>query len=129
MGVTGISSDMREIRAAAAKGDKMAILGMDMYAYRVKKYVGAYAAAMGGVDVILFTGGIGENATYLRQEICSELEYMGVEMDDKVNETVLGEEAVVSKDSSKVKIMVVPTDEELVIAKDTRQIVEELANR
>lgn len=129
LGITGISSDMREIRAAAAKDDKMAKLGLDMYAYRVKKYVGSYAAAMGGVDIILFTGGIGENATYVRQDICEELEYMGVEMDCNKNESIFGEEAVVSLESSRVKVMVVPTDEELVIAKDTKLIVEELASR
>ncbi|MGQ1787197.1 MULTISPECIES: acetate/propionate family kinase [unclassified Saccharicrinis] len=129
LGVTGVSSDMREIRSAAMEGNKMAQLGLEMYAYRIKKYIGSYAAAMGGVDVILFTGGIGENATYIRQEICSELEYMGIEMDNKKNEAIFGEEAVLSKENGKVKVMVVPTDEELVIAKDTKQIVEDLANR
>ncbi len=129
LGVTGISSDMREIRGAKAEGNEMAALGMDMYAYRIKKYIGAYAAAMGGVDVIVFTGGVGENAVYIREDVCADLEFIGVELDNKVNEGVFSREAVISKDSSKVKVMVVPTDEELVIAQDTKQIVEELANR
>jgi acetate kinase len=129
LGVTGISSDMREIRGAKADGNEMAALGMDMYAYRIKKYIGSYAAAMGGVDVIVFTGGVGENAVYIREDVCADLEFIGIELDTKVNEAVFSREAVISKDSSKVKVMVVPTDEELVIAQDTKQIVEELANR
>ena len=129
LGITGVSSDMREVRTAAEEGNELAKLGLDMYAYRIKKYIGSYAAAMGGVDVILFTGGIGENAGNIRSMICSELEYMGIEIEEKVNEGIFGEEAVISKDSGKVKIMVVPTDEELVIARDTKQIVEELASR
>ena len=129
LGITGVSSDMREIRAAAAEGHKMAELGLDMYSYRIKKYIGSYAAAMGGVDTIVFTGGIGEYAVYVREAICEDLDFIGIEMDKAVNEGVLGEEAVVSTESSKVKVIVVPTDEELVIARDTKQIVEELANR
>ncbi len=129
LGITGVSSDMREIRAAAAEGDKMAILGLEMYSYRIKKYIGSYAAAMGGVDTIIFTGGIGEYAVYVREAICSDLEFIGIEMDNAINEKVLGEEAVVSTENSKVKVLVVPTDEELVIAQDTKQIVEELASR
>ena len=129
LGITGISSDMREIREAAAKDDKMAKLALDMYSYKIKKYVGAYAAAMGGVDAIIFTGGIGENAVYVREDVCEGLEYMGVELDCAKNETIYSKEELISKDSSKVKVVVVPTDEELVIARDTKQIVEELANR
>lgn len=129
LGVTGISSDMREVRAAADEGNPMAQLGLDMYSYRIKKYIGSYAAAMGGVDAILFTGGIGENAVPVREDACSGLEYMGVEMDCEKNKGIFGEEAIISKQSSKVKILVVPTDEELVIARDTKHIVEELANR
>lgn len=129
LGVTGISSDMRDLRAAKANGDAMAALGMDMYSYRIKKYVGSYAAAMGGVDAIVFTGGIGENAVYIREDVCSGLEYMGVEIDAQKNEKIMAQEAVVSADNSKVKVMVVPTDEELVIAQDTKRIVGELANR
>ncbi|MCW3807261.1 acetate/propionate family kinase [Plebeiibacterium marinum] len=129
LGITGISSDMREIREAAAKDDKMAKLALDMYSYKIKKYVGAYAAAMGGVDAIIFTGGIGENAVYVREDVCEGLEYMGVELDCAKNETIYSKEELISKESSKVKVVVVPTDEELVIARDTKQIVEELANR
>ena len=129
LGVTGVSSDMREINAAADEGNKYAKLGLDMYSYRIKKYIGSYAAAMGGVDIIIFTGGIGENGFDTRKEICSELEYMGVAIDDSKNDGLRGEEAVVSTNDSKVKVMVVPTDEELVIARDTKQIVEELASR
>ncbi len=128
LGITGVSSDMREVEAAKAEGNKQAILGLDMYYYRIKKYIGSYAAAMGGADVILFTGGIGENGIETRFNICSDMEYMGIEMDTDKNET-RGDEAVISSDSSKVTVMVVPTDEELVIAKDTKQIVEELASR
>jgi len=100
-----------------------------MYCYRIKKYIGSYAAAMGGVDVIIFTGGIGENGDNTRFRICSELEYMGVEMDENRNTDLRGKEATISSDNSKVTVMVVPTDEELVIAKDTKQIVQELASR
>lgn len=129
LGVTGISSDMREVRAAADGGNTLAQLGLDMYSYRIKKYIGAYAAAMGGVDAILFTGGIGENAYPVREEVCSDLEYMGVELDHEKNKSIFGEEANINKESSKVKVLVVPTNEELVIARDTKHIVEELANR
>lgn len=129
LGITGISSDMREIRAAASEGNQLAKLGLDMYSYRVKKYIGSYAAAMGGVDTIIFTGGIGEYAVYVREDICKDLEYMGVEIDIEKNENAYGEEAIISSEKSKVKVIVVPTDEEFVIAKDTKQIVEELASR
>ncbi len=129
LGVTGISSDMREVRAAADGGNTMAQLGLEMYSYRIKKYIGSYAAAMGGVDAILFTGGIGENAFPIREEVCNNLEFMGVELDSKKNKGIFGEEAIISKPNSKVKLLVVPTDEELVIARDTKHIVEELANR
>ncbi|TLX71539.1 acetate kinase [Labilibacter sediminis] len=129
LGITGVSSDMREIEAASRNGNKLADLGLDMYCYRIKKYIGSYAAAMGGADVIIFTGGIGENGDKTRYKICSDLEYMGVEMDESENTDLRGEEAVISSDKSKVTVMVVPTDEELVIAKDTKHIVEELASR
>lgn len=124
LGVSGISSDMREIQAAVDAGDKGAALAQDMYYYRVKKYIGAYAAALGGVDVIVFTGGVGENKEDCRETACEGLEYMGVKLDKELNRTIHGEEAVVSTADSKVKVVVVPTDEELMIASDTMAILE-----
>ncbi len=118
-GVSCISSDMREVAAAAKEGNKRARLALDMYYYRIKKYIGAYAAAMGGVDVILFTGGVGENQSDCREIACAGLEYMGVEIDKAVNDTVHGDEAVISTPASKVKVVVIPTDEEMMIASDT----------
>jgi acetate kinase len=95
-----------------------------MYEYRVKKYIGAYAAAMGGVDLLIFTGGIGENASETRENICRDLEYMGLEFDKNINNGVHGKELVISKKGSKVTVMIVPTNEEFVIASETRKIVE-----
>jgi acetate kinase len=123
LGVTGVSSDMREIDEVAKKGNERAALGLDMYHYRVRKYIGSYAAAMGGVDVIVFTGGIGENAPYSRREICKNLEFLGLELDSKKNEGLRGKEAIISTDSSKVILMVIPTNEELTIAEDTLRLV------
>ncbi len=125
LGVTGVSSDMREIEEKAEEGNERAKLGLKMYAYRVKKYIGAYAAALGGADVLIFTGGIGENAVELRQDICNGLEFAGIELDSEKNKT-RGKEAVISSENSKTKIVVVPTNEELVIAKDTFEIVKNL---
>lgn len=123
LGITGVSSDMREIEDAAFKqNNPRAKLGLDMYHYRAKKYLGSYAAAMGGVDILVFTGGIGENSPESREEILTGLEYMGIEFDRKLNK-VRGKEAVISTPSSKVTVMVVPTNEELVIAEDTAVIV------
>ncbi|MBS2100529.1 acetate/propionate family kinase [Carboxylicivirga linearis] len=129
LGLTGISSDMREIQDAASEGDEIAQLGLDVYDYRVKKYIGAYAAAMGGVDILIFTGGIGENSGFRREVICKDLEFLGIEVNKEVNIGVIGDEKVVSTENSKTTVMVVPTNEELVIALDTKNIVEELANR
>lgn len=127
LGVTGVSSDMREIETEATKNkNERAILGLKMYHYRIKKYIGAYMAALGGADALIFTGGIGENATRSREEICSGLEFMGLEFDKEKNTAIKGKEGIISKDSSKVKIMVVPTNEELVIADDTARIIREL---
>ena len=119
LGITGLSSDMRDVDAAAAAGDKKAQLALDMYFYRIKKYIGAYAAAMGGVDIIVFTAGVGENQSSMREGVCSGLEFLGVELDKEKNNTVRGEEAVLSTKESKVTVVCIPTDEELVIAKDT----------
>jgi len=127
LGITGISSDMREIEIEAwEKGNKRAELGLDMYHYRVKKYIGAYAAAMGGVDILVFTGGIGENGPETREEICSNMEYMGMKFEKAKNDNIRGKEVIISADDSDVTIMVVPTDEELVIALDTQKIVQSL---
>ena len=123
MGITGISSDMREIDAAAKKGDERAILALDMYFYRIKKYIGAYAAAMGGADIIVFTAGVGENQANMRESVCKGMEWMGVKFDAAKNSTVHGEEAVISAPDSKVTVVVVPTDEELMIATDTMNLL------
>lgn len=127
LGITGVSSDMREIEIEAwDKGNERADLGLKMYFYKVKKYLGAYAAAMGGVDLVIFAGGIGENGPETRQLICEDLEFLGLEFDNEKNDGVRSKEKVISKDNSKVTVMVVPTNEELVIANDTMQIVQEM---
>lgn len=126
LGITGVSSDMREIEKAKNEGHERATLGLDMYHYRIRKYIGAYTAAMGGVDVIVFTGGVGENSPDSREEICKNFEYMGLEFDPKKNDGIRGKEVFISTDNSKVKAVVIPTNEELVIASDTRKIVEKL---
>ena len=122
LGVSGVSSDMRELEAAVAAGNPKAILAEKMYFYRIKKYIGAYAAALGGVDIILFTGGVGENQANCRSEVCEGLEFMGVKIDLEKNK-VRGEEAIISADDSKVTVAVIPTDEELMIARDTLAIL------
>ncbi len=126
LGVTGISSDMREIEAAVNAGDERAKLALDMYEQRILKYVGAYAAEMGGVDIIVFTGGVGENQVGVRENVCAPLAFMGVEIDRELNARTHGTETVISTPTSKVKVVVVPTDEELMIARDTRDIVSKL---
>ena len=123
LGITGISSDMREIEAAEKAGDPKAILGMKMYSYRIKKYIGAYAAAMGGVDVIVWTAGVGENQISLRMDAVADLDFLGIKMDAERN-NCRGVERVLSADDSKVKVVLIPTDEEIVIARDTRDLVE-----
>ncbi len=122
LGISGVSSDMRDLEIAAEKGNKRAALALNMFAYRVKKYIGSYAAALGGVDMIVFTGGIGERDPETRKKILSGLEFMGVKTDPK-NADIKGEELLLSADDSNVKVLVVPTDEELMIAKDTFEIV------
>ncbi len=119
LGVSGISSDMREIFQANQDGNERAKLAFDMYCYRVRKYVGSYAAAMNGCDIIVFTAGVGENQADMRESVCSGLSFMGVEIDIEKNKTIHGEEAVISTPNSKVTVVVVPTDEELMIASDT----------
>ena len=123
LGISGVSSDMRELLAACAAGNEKAILAEKMYYYRIKKYIGAYAAALGGVDIILFTGGVGENQMECRREVCKDMEFIGIELDNEVNAKVRGEEAIISTPASKVKVVVIPTDEELLIASDTMDIL------
>lgn len=123
LGITGVSSDMREIEQAAENGDKRAILGLKMYRYRIKKYIGSYAAVLGGLDLLIFTGGIGENDTKTREKCCTGMEFLGIELDEKKNAETRGKESLISKKSSKVKIMTIPTNEELIIAEDTHRIV------
>ncbi|MCH5326208.1 MAG: acetate kinase [Duncaniella sp.] len=123
LGVTGISSDMREIEAAIKSGNEVAAMAQDMYENRILKYIGAYAAEMGGVDIIVFTGGVGENQVSLRANVCKPLAFMGVELDEEVNAVSRGKDVVISKPSSKVTVVVIPTDEEMMIARDTEAIV------
>lgn len=123
LGISGVSSDMRELLAACANGNERAILAEKMYYYRIKKYIGAYAAALGGVDIILFTGGVGENQFECRESVCKDMEFMGIKLDNNVNAKVRGEEAIISTADSKVKVVVIPTDEELLIASDTMDIL------
>lgn len=123
LGISGVSSDMRDLENEAAKGNKRARLALDMYAHRIRHYIGAYAAVLNGVDILIFTGGIGENADTTRREVAMNLEYLGLEFDDAKNTGVRGELKIISKDNSKVKCLIVPTNEELVIAKDTLRIV------
>jgi len=121
-GVSGVSSDMRDIEEAADNGNNQAQVALDIFNYRVKKYIGSYSAAMGGVDAVVFTAGIGENAIETREEILTGLEYMGIEIDKEANDC-RGKEQIISTADSRVKAMVIPTNEELVIAKDTKEIV------
>ncbi|MCD8282595.1 MAG: acetate kinase [Prevotella sp.] len=122
LGISGVGSDMRDVEKAANEGNEKARLALDMYAYRIKKYIGAYAAAMGGVDIIVWTAGVGENQISMREQACAGLEELGVKIDPAKN-NVRGEEAVISTDDSRVTVCVVPTDEELVIAKDTMALL------
>ncbi|HBZ34438.1 MAG TPA: acetate kinase [Bacteroidales bacterium] len=123
LGISGVSSDMREIDAAVEAGNERAKLALAMYFYRIRKYIGAYAAAMGGVDIILFTGGVGENQWQCREESTKGLEFMGVVLDTEKNKGTRGEEIVISKPESKVTVCIIPTDEELMIASDTLHLV------
>jgi len=126
LGVSGVSSDMREVEQAADDGNKRAELSLKMYSYRIKKYIGAYTAIMEGVDILIFTGGIGENADVMRAEICRGLEYLGIELDEEKNKGARKQELIISTKNSKVKIIIVPTNEELVIAEDTMNIIKNL---
>ncbi|MFZ4463419.1 MAG: acetate/propionate family kinase [Bacteroidales bacterium] len=124
VGISGVSSDMRDIETAAKDGNERAKISLEMYQYRVKKYIGAYAAAMGGVDLIVFTGGIGENDTTTRTAVLEDLEFIGIEIDKEKSLKSRGKEELISTENSRVKVIVVPTDEELMIASDTYEIHE-----
>ena len=124
LGISGISSDMRDIETAVANGNKRAKLAVDMYEYRIKKYMGSYAAALGGVDIIVFTGGVGENMPEMRENVCSALGFMGVKIDKAINAKSRGVEVLISTPDSKVKVVVIPTDEEYMIASDTLEIIQ-----
>ena len=126
LGVSGISNDMREIEAADNAGDQRAHLALEIYEQRIIKYIGAYAAEMGGLDVIVFTGGVGENQTGVRKNVCAPLGFMGGELNEELNAKTRGTETLISTPASKVAVVVIPTDEELMIARDTREIVEGL---
>lgn len=123
LGVSGISSDNRDLTEACEKGDKRAMLACDLLRYQIKKYIGAYAAVMNGLDAVIFTGGIGENAPEIRGGACSNMEFMGIKIDDKANKGTRGQLSKISTDDSKVQVWVVPTNEELLIARDTRDLV------
>ena len=124
LGVSGVSSDARDIDSAVKEGNRRAELARQMFIYRVKKYIGAYAAAMNGVDIIVFTGGIGENDAYIRGEIAKGFGYLGAELDEQKNAGIRGEEAIISTPDSKVSMCVIPTDEALMIAGDPAAIVQ-----
>ena len=125
LGISGISSDDRDLAKAAAEGNERAILTRKMLWYQIRKYIGSYVAALDGVDAIVFTGGIGENGQFIRADICGNLSYLGVEIDNEINAKALhGVEAKISTPASKVRIFVIPTEEELMIARDTKAIVE-----
>ena len=123
MGLSGVSSDMRDLEKAISEGNKRAAMALEVYNYRIKKYIGAYTAAMGGCDILVWTGGVGENQWTTRRIVCENMEYMGMKIDAQKNEGMRGEEMVISAPDSKVTIMVVPTDEEYMIASDTMDIL------
>ena len=126
LGVSGVSNDQRDLHAAAAEGNKRAKLAIDIQCYQIKKYIGSYAAAMGGLDAVIFTGGIGENDDIVRQKVCENLEFLGLHFDAEKNNSGSRKEACITTEGSKVEVWVIPTNEELLIARDTRDIVSKL---
>ena len=128
-GISGVSSDMRDIIAESQKGNTIAQLALDVYCYRIRKYIGAYAAAMGGLDALVFTAGIGENSPVVRKKCCENLEFLGIQIDDEKNEEAIRVETEIQTDDSSVKVLCIPTNEELVIALDTKRIIEEAKER
>jgi acetate kinase len=123
-GISELSSDMRDLEAAAAKGNEKASLALEMYAYRAKKFIGSYMAVLDGLDLLVFTGGVGENDFNMRKMICSGMENLGIIFDEEANNGVRGKDLIISKPGSKTTIMCITTDEEFVIAYDTRYIIE-----
>lgn len=121
-GISGVSSDFRELTAAMEAGNERAALALDVFVYNVKKYIGAYAAAMNGVDLIIFTGGIGENDQPVREAVCADMDYLGVKINNELNATIKSKDVVISTEDAKTKVMVITTDEELVIAMDTMRL-------
>jgi acetate kinase len=127
LGVSGLTNDMRELESEAEEHqDRRAILAIDMFCYRVKKYIGAYIAQMNGTDAICFAGGIGENSVTIRRKICSEMEWLGIKLDDSRNRQGRGREMLISADDSRVPVFVIPTNEELILARDTVRAVKSL---
>lgn len=122
LGISGVSSDFRDIEKAASSGNKRAKLALNVFAYQAKKYIGSYAAAMNGLDAVVFTGGIGENSISMRKMICDNMEYFGIRIDDAKN-NIRGKEADISADDSKTRVLVIPTNEELMIALDTVSLI------
>ena len=125
LGISGVSSDNRDITKAAEEGNERAILAGDMLVYQIKKYIGSYAAAMNGLDAVLFTGGIGENATDVSEKVCADMSFFGIEIDNELNSTIRGKLQKISTENSKVEVWVVPTNEELLIARDTLALISE----
>lgn len=125
-GISGVSSDMRDILKGAESGNELAQLALEIYCYRIRKYIGAYSAAMGGLDCLVFTAGVGENSPEVRKLICEKLGYLGIELDPARNADTVKKEGVISTDSGHVKVMAIPTNEELIIAEDTYNIVKEM---
>lgn len=123
LGISGISNDNRDVSAAAAAGNERAQLACDMQVYQIRKFIGSYIAAMDGVDAIVFTGGIGENDSRTRREVCKDMSFFGVEIDNDLNDTIHGKECDLSTEASRVKVLVIPTNEELVIARDTVALI------
>jgi acetate kinase len=123
LGISGLSSDMRDIEDAAAKGHPRAALALAVFCYRIRKYVGAYAAAMGGLDAIVFTAGIGENSPVVRERVCRELGFLGVELDATKNETERGRAINLATPASRVRVLLVPTNEERMIARETTRVI------
>ena len=123
LGVSGISSDMRDLLKAFQEGNDRARLALQMYTYRIRKYIGMYSASMNGVDLIVFTGGVGENAALIRNMCCTDMEYLGIDFDEEKNKKTIGIEGELTAQKSKVRVLCVPTNEELVIARDTARII------
>jgi acetate kinase len=128
-GISGVSSEMKDILEESEKGNKGAQLALDIYCNRIKKYTGAYAAILGGLEVLVFTAGVGENAPLVREKSCEDLEFLGIKINEKKNKEVIKTEAMISSSDSKVKVLVIPTNEELVIARDTQRIIQETEKR